>query len=160
MKNPVFCLLAILFLGGMVRAEDSAKPLVRVSDQARFSRDHVTAELSLHENGKEDWKRQRARSRFQVPLSIVATTASREKRAWLEISASDLSSARPIPTARNRARKANASFFIVFILPFHLQISGFSGPPFAAESRKVGRIILYGPKDSLKPELEYDEIYM
>ena len=60
MKKPVFCLLAILFLGGMVRAEDSAKSLIRVSDQARFSRDHVTAELSLHENGKEDWKLQRA----------------------------------------------------------------------------------------------------
>ncbi len=78
MKKPVFCLLAILFLGGMVRAEDSAKSLVRVSDQARFSRDRVTAELSLHENGKEDWKLQRAQ---RGGLSLN----NRSRAKWLMI---------------------------------------------------------------------------
>ena len=78
MKKPVFCLLAILFLGGMVRAEDSAKSLVRVADRVRFSRDHVPAELSLHENGKEDWKLQRAQ---RGGLSLN----NRSRAKWLMI---------------------------------------------------------------------------
>ena len=64
MKKPVFCLLAILFLGGMVRAEDSAKSLVRVSDQARFSRDRVAPEVNLEVNmevtPEGHWKLHRA----------------------------------------------------------------------------------------------------
>ncbi len=64
MKKPVFCLLAILFLGGMVRAEDSAKSLIRVSDQARFSRDRVAPEVNLEVNvevtPEGHWKLHRA----------------------------------------------------------------------------------------------------
>ena len=56
MKKTVSYLLVLLFSGSLAWAGDSVNSLAEVSDQARFSRDRVTAELSLHENGKEDWK--------------------------------------------------------------------------------------------------------
>ena len=85
MKKPIFCFLcflAILFLGGTVRAEDSAKSLLRVADQARFSRDRVAPKVTLEVNREialEDHLKLHRAQRGGAHLS------TRSNRKWLMI---------------------------------------------------------------------------
>ena len=79
MKKTVSYLLVLLLSGSLAWAADSVNSLAEVSDQTRFSRDRVTAELSLPEIGKEGWKLQRAQ---RGGLSLN----NRSRARWLMIS--------------------------------------------------------------------------